>query len=285
MGDDFLASMAYSSRLRAEAAEANCSREALLAAIADTRSPPPLILSKERFDLIAEVKLRSPAAGVLRERDAENIGTRARLYSQAGAAAISILTEPSRFDGELDHLRQGVAALDAIPAMRKDFLVNDYQVLEARAAGAGGVLLIVRMLSIETLIQMVKVALDHQLFVLLEVFDEQDIAALSPLLEEVATKSKATDPRAARLLVGVNCRDLTTLQVVPERLFQLVSQLPKEWPKVAESGLETAQDAARLAAAGYDLALVGSALMRTASPLDLARDMLSAGRLARGVST
>lgn len=285
MGDDFLASMAYSSRLRAEAAEVNCSREALLAAIADTRSPPPLILSKERFDLIAEVKLRSPAAGVLRQRDAENIGTRARLYSQAGAAAISILTEPSRFDGELDHLRQGVAALDAIPAMRKDFLVNDYQVLEARAAGAGGVLLIVRMLSIETLIQMVKVALDHQLFVLLEVFDEQDIAALSPLLEEVAAKSKATDPRAARLLVGVNCRDLTTLQVVPERLFQLVSQLPKEWPKVAESGLETAQDAARLAAAGYDLALVGSALMRTASPLDLARDMLSAGRLARGVST
>ena len=285
MGDDFLASMAYSSRLRAEAAETNCSREALLAAIADTRSPPPLILSKERFDLIAEVKLRSPAAGVLRERDAENIGTRARLYSRAGAAAISILTEPSRFDGEMDHLREGVAALDAIPAMRKDFLVNDYQVLEARAAGAGGVLLIVRMLSIETLIQMVKVALDHQLFVLLEVFDEQDIAALSPLLEEIATKSKATDPRAARLLVGVNCRDLTTLQVVPERLFQLVSQLPKEWPKVAESGLETAQDAARLAAAGYDLALVGSALMRTASPLDLARDMLSAGRLARGVST
>lgn len=285
MGDDFLASMAYSSRLRAEAAEANYSREALLAAIADTRSPPPLILSKERFDLIAEVKLRSPAAGVLRERDAENIGTRARLYSQAGAAAISILTEPSRFDGDLGHLREGVAALDVIPAMRKDFLVNDYQVLEARAAGAGGVLLIVRMLSIAALTQMVKVALDHQLFVLLEIFDEHDIAALSPLLEDIAVKSKPTDPRRPRLLVGVNCRDLTTLQVVPERLFQLVSQLPKEWPKVAESGLETAQDAARLAAAGYDLALVGSALMRTASPLDLARDMLGAGRLARGVST
>ena len=284
MGADFLASMAYSSRIRADAAEANCSREELLAAIADTRSPPPLTLSKERFDLIAEVKLRSPAAGVLRERDAENIGTRARLYSQAGAAAISILTEPSRFDGEMDHLREGVAALDAIPVMRKDFLINDYQVLEARAAGAGGVLLIVRMLSIESLTQMIEAALDHQLFVLLEIFDEQDIAALTPLLDAVKQRIGAPDPCCPRLLVGVNCRDLTTLQVVPERLFKLVPQLPKEWPKVAESGLETAHDAARLAAAGYDLALVGSALMRTASPIDLARDMLSAGRLARGVS-
>ncbi len=281
MNADFLASMAQTSRVRAEAAEAHCSREQLLAQIAQAASPPPLTLSDQRFDLIAEVKLRSPAAGLLRTREAEDIGARARLYSQAGAAAISILTEPSRFDGELDHLREGVAALGAIPAMRKDFLVNDYQVLEARATGAGGVLLIVRMLSVESLQQMVSTALDQQLFVLLEIFDEQDISSLEPVLEAVKLRRGASDLRSPRVLVGVNCRDLVTLQVVPERLLQLVRYLPEDFPKVAESGLDTAHDAATLAAAGYDLALVGSALMRAQSPANLVRDMLHAGRLAR----
>ena len=151
----------------------------------------------------------------------------------------------------------------------------------ARATGAGGVLLIVRMLSVESLQQMVSTALDQQLFVLLEIFDEQDISSLEPVLEAVKLRRGASDLRSPRVLVGVNCRDLVTLQVVPERLLQLVRYLPEDFPKVAESGLDTAHDAATLAAAGYDLALVGSALMRAQSPANLVRDMLHAGRLAR----
>jgi len=280
---DFLSLMAQTSRDRARQAEATCSRESLLAWIAAQSAPPRLSLSPQGFDLIAEVKLRSPAAGLLRDRTTENVATRAALYSEAGAAAISILTEPSRFDGEMDHLRQGVIALDTIPAMRKDFLVNEYQVLEARAAGAGGVLLIVRMLSADTLQKMVHTALNHDLFVLLEVFDRDDIDVVKALLQLIGP-SRCWTQGSPRLLVGVNSRDLVSLQVVPERLVALVDELPDFIPKVAESGLETAEHAATFATAGYDLALVGSALMRAATPAELVRSMLEAGRRAKGDS-
>ncbi len=109
---------------------------------------PPLRLSTAGFDVIAELKLRSPAAGVLGRQSEDWLG-RVAAYARGGAAAVSVLTEPTRFDGSLDHLRQAAAVLRplGVPAMRKDFLVDPYQVLEARAAGAGGVLVIVRMLS------------------------------------------------------------------------------------------------------------------------------------------
>ena len=108
---------------------------------------PRLQLSAEGFDLIAELKLRSPALGDLSARTMDPVA-RLRGYAEAGAAICSVLTEPSRFDGDLSHLRQAATTLApyGVPAMRKDFLVDPYQVLEARAAGAGGALLIVRML-------------------------------------------------------------------------------------------------------------------------------------------
>ena len=112
-----------------------------------SRSRRRLRLQAGGFDLIAELKLRSPAAGRLKGPD-EDVVTRVTAYARAGAAAVSVLTEPTRFDGSLDHLRARPQALPplGVPAMRKDFLVDPYQVIEARAAGAGGVLAILRML-------------------------------------------------------------------------------------------------------------------------------------------
>jgi indole-3-glycerol phosphate synthase len=109
---------------------------------------PELSLSSAGFDLIAECKLRSPAVGTLRVAAEVDVGATVTRYADAGAAAVSVLTEPDRFDGALEHLERAAAALAlrGVPAMRKDFLVDEYQVLEARAAGAAAVLLILRML-------------------------------------------------------------------------------------------------------------------------------------------
>lgn len=278
---DFLAGMAASSRARADSASAALPAAELRARIADLPPAPKLRLSSQGFDLIAEMKLRSPAVGALRAAGEEDPARRARVYADAGAAAVSVLTEPSRFDGSLAHLEQAAAAIASagVPAMRKDFLVDPYQVLEARAAGAGGVLLILRMLSRDALERLLDAALEQRLFVLLEAFDDADVEAAVALLEpRRGTPSAGDDP----LLLGVNCRDLVTLQVVPGRLEAMADRLPAWIPRVAESGLATPADAARLAACGYDLALVGSALMTGGEPRQLAGAMLAAARGALG---
>ena len=155
--------------------------------------------------------------------------------------------------------------------MRKDFLVSPLQVAEARLAGAGGVLLIVRMLSGDTLREMRDLALDMGMFVLLEAFDSEDLARASALL--------GPSPRPDQL-VGINTRDLRTLDVDPGRLGRLAEGCPSCVPSVAESGLSSPEDAARAATLGYGLALVGSALMRSPSPGLLVRQMRDAGRRA-----
>ena len=134
---------------------------------------PPLHLSTGGFDVIAELKLRSPAQGALGSVHDDWQG-RVRSYAHGGAAAVSVLTEPSRFDGSLEHLQRAseILAPLGVPAMRKDFLVDPYQLLEARVAGAGGALLIVRMLEPGRIAEMLQVAALHGLFILLEAFDE-----------------------------------------------------------------------------------------------------------------
>lgn len=272
-GEDFLRQMARSSGERVRAARAACAEAELLARATDTPPPPRLRLQPGGFDLIAELKLRSPAAGRLKGPE-EDVAARVTLYASAGAAAVSVLTEPSRFDGSLDHLRRAATALQplAVPVMRKDFLVDPYQVIEARAAGAGGVLAILRMLSESELEALVRQARALELFVLLESFDERDLERLDGALRRLGTDG---------LLAGVNSRDLQTLEVVPSRLGQLAPCLPTGIPRVAESGVGSAADARRVAEAGYDLALVGSALMSGSDPAALASAMLSAARAAR----
>jgi indole-3-glycerol phosphate synthase len=266
---DFLAAMAHSSRERVARARAQ-QPLAQLRERARTAPPAPrLHLSGLGFDLIAEVKLRSPALGQLRELD-EDIGERVSGYAAAGAAAISVLTEPTRFDGSLAHLTQAAQALAGrVPVMRKDFLVDPYQLYEARVAGAGGALIILRLLERAELDSLIDCATELGLFALLEAFDAADLRLAAELVRS---------NRRASLLVGVNCRDLVTLQVVPARLDELAVLLPRSVPRVAESGVLTAADAARLAACGYDVALVGGALMQSDEPLGLARSMLAAGR-------
>jgi indole-3-glycerol phosphate synthase len=160
----------------------------------------------------------------------------------------------------------------AIPALRKDFLVDAYQVAEARVAGAGGVLIILRMLAPEELQALMAAAERLGLFVLLEAFDEADVELARELVVGYRDSPNPT------VLVGVNCRDLATLQVVPERLEQLAPRLPRGVPRVAESGVSSPADALRVRSAGYDMALVGSALMRAREPAELLRQMLLAGR-------
>ena len=272
--DDFLAQMAASSARRVAAARTKVGDAALLARAADTAAPPQLQLSSRRFDLIAEVKFRSPAAGKLRKGNEASVIARVGGYADAGAACVSVLTEPSRFDGSLEHLQISVRALAGrIPAMRKDFLVDPYQVCEARLAGAGGVLLILRMLDEAAAAALIECAVRLKLFVLLETFDEADITRAAAFAKQYRA--------ATQLLIGVNCRDLTTLEVVPGRLEELVSLLPDDVPRVAESGVTNAADAGRVAIMGYDVALVGGALMDALEPLPLVRAMVSAGRTER----
>jgi indole-3-glycerol phosphate synthase len=272
--NDFLGEMAQSSAARAARARRSESLDALDRRARQTPGPPPLVLSADGFDVIAELKLRSPAAGVL-EDAAADWRERIAAYARAGAAAVSVLTEPSRFDGALDHLCEAARILTPlkVPAMRKDFLVDPYQVLEARAAGASGVLVILRMLQREQSAELMAAAAEHGLFVLLEAFDAGDL--------ELARDLLAAGRHPGPVLVGVNCRDLVTLQVTQERFVELAPLLPPGAIAVAESGVSTAGDACRVRRLGYRLALIGTALMRRDDPVALLTEILGAARTVK----
>jgi indole-3-glycerol phosphate synthase len=269
----FLEEMAAASHARLNAARQLRPEGELQRLVAGCGPAPRLRRDPSGFDLIAELKLRSPAAGALRSSD-ENIPQRVTAYACGGAAAVSVLTEPTRFDGELAHLQIAARALlpTAVPAMRKDFLVDPYQVLEARLAGAGGVLVILRMLARDQIDAILACAREQGMFVLLEGFDAADIQQMHELLQVHAA--------GMELLVGINCRDLRTLQVVPQRLLQLLPLLPQEVPRVAESGVASQDDARGIRAAGYEMALIGSALMRGGDPQALVAALLAAARSA-----
>jgi indole-3-glycerol phosphate synthase len=190
---------------------------------------------------------------------------------------VSVLTEPSRFDGSLEQLRQAAAALAplGVPAMRKDFLVDPYQVLEARAAGAGGVLVILRMLTRPRIEGLLDVAAEHGMFVLLEAFDDVDLGMARELMTARAARRAGGEEL---ILMGINCRDLQTLQVVQERFAALAPRLPVGWPAVAESGVASGLDARRMQQLGYRLALIGTALMTREDPSQLLREIFDATR-------
>lgn len=208
--------------------------------------------------VIAECKRRSPSRGILRQNYLP--AAHARAYASAGAAAISVLTEPTFFDGSLDHLRQVRQAVD-LPLLRKDFIVTEYQLVEAAAAGADAVLLIVAALPAGDLQALVRRAADLGLASLVEVHDADEIPA-------------AVD--AGARIIGVNSRDLRTLAVHPAALEDAAERLPGHVAKVAESGIRERADLDRLSAMGYDAFLVGERLIAQHDPGAALRDLCSA---------
>ncbi len=204
--------------------------------------------ARHGINVIAECKRRSPSRGVLRsEYDPAAI---AAGYEAAGAAAISVLTEPAFFDGALEHLR-AVRARVQVPLLRKDFIVDEYQLFEARAAGADAVLLIVAALDRRELRALAGRARDLGLAVLVEAHDRDEVAI-------------AVDAGAAA--IGVNNRDLRTLAVDTGASLRMVDAIPDDVVAVAESGLRSAEDLRRLQAAGYDAFLIGERLMAAERP-------------------
>lgn len=272
---DFLERMAAASQRRCAQARARIDEAALRRHVAALPPPPAPRFDAVAFHLIAEVKRRSPSAGQLAAASLSPVD-QAGLYARAGALVVSVLTEPEEFAGDLADLEAVTTALPALPVMRKDFLVSPYQVLEARAAGAAGVLLIAAMLEPRKLEAMLACALELGLFVLVEVFGADDLARCQPAVLAAA----ATPAGQGRVLLGVNCRDLRTLRVDVGRFAALAPQLPPGLPWVAESGIETPAQAGEVAALGYRLALVGTALMRSGDVVASAAALLAAGRAA-----
>ena len=269
-----LSDMLQSGLQRVAEARERVPEAALRAAVLATPTPPPLRLDRHGFDVIAELKLRSPSLGDLSTATLDPV-RRLEAYAEGGAAVCSILTEPTRFDGDLEHLRLAAETLQpyGVPAMRKDFLVDPYQVIEARAYGASGVLLIVRMVPRNQLVAMLDCAAELGLFVLLEAFDADDLG----IAESIARERQGRDEQ---VLMGLNCRDLETLAIDPRRFASLRGRLPLDWPAVAESGVLTPADAARVAQLGYRLALVGTSLMRRPDPARAVQELVEAGRKA-----
>jgi indole-3-glycerol phosphate synthase len=205
-------------------------------------------LAAPGLSIIAEHKRRSPSAGAI--RPGSSVAEVAAAYERGGAAAISVLTEERHFDGSLADLREAHAAC-ALPLLRKDFIVDDYQLAEASAAGASAVLLIVAALEPASLEALHAQARARGLDVLVEVHDAAEL--------ELALATGAE-------IVGVNNRDLRDFSVDPERTLRLLESIPAGVIVVAESGIGTPEQLARLRERGVHAALIGERLMRAEDP-------------------
>jgi indole-3-glycerol phosphate synthase len=198
--------------------------------------------------IIAELKKASPSRGLIRpDFDPSAL---ARSLQAAGAAALSVLTDEKFFQGSLDNLTLASAAV-SIPCLRKDFILDPFQVLEARAAGADAILLIVAALTAEQLKNLSDEARGMELDVLCEVHDRSELDCAAAL---------------GFTIIGVNSRNLHTMQVEPQTLLDLAPWLPRNAVHVAESGIRTAAEIARMRSAGYHAFLVGESLMRQPDP-------------------
>ncbi len=214
-----------------------------------------VLSAPDKVNVIAECKRRSPLKGLLCED--YQVVRLAQSYEAGGAAAISVLTEPSFFDGALEHLTRVREAV-AVPVLRKDFIVDEYQIGEARTAGADAVLLIVSILG-DRLTALAQEANRCGLAALVEVHDADEL-------------QRAVDVGAR--IIGVNSRDLRTMTVRPETCSELAARMPSGVTAVAESGIRTAEEITRLRALGYSAFLVGERLVRSADPGATLRELI-----------
>lgn len=221
-------------------------------------------LAEPGIRVIAECKRRSPARGVLR-REYDPVAI-ARRYAENGAAALSVITEPTFFDGSLDHLRAIREAVE-LPLLRKDFIVEPTQIREAAAAGADAVLLIVAALGDDDLRALAAAAQELGLAVLVEVHDQAEL-----------DRALAAGAR----VIGVNSRNLRTLEVRTQIFEELASRIPPGVIAVAESGLKSGDDLRRLANLRYDAFLIGERFMTSSDPGAALAELLAEARPGGG---
>jgi len=220
-------------------------------------------LRRDTVAVVAEVKRRSPSAGPIRE-DLDP-AERAERYVRHGASAVSVLTDGPYFGGSMDDLRAVVARI-AAPVLRKDFILDELQILEARAAGAAGVLLIVRVLPPPRLAALVRVAAECGLDALVEVHGADEV-------------SRALDAGAS--ILGVNSRDLDTFRIDAAAAWKILSGLPRAVVAVAESGMSGPADVEAAATAGADAVLIGTALSAATEPEGLLAQVTRVPRRGR----
>jgi indole-3-glycerol phosphate synthase len=205
-------------------------------------------ISNDGIAIIAELKKASPSKGLIRaDFRPSALG---RELEQAGAAALSVLTDEPFFQGSLDYLREASSST-SLPCLRKDFIIDESQIVEARAHCADAVLLIVAALTQKELRSLAESARSHQLDVLCEAHDETEL-------------ERALN--AGCQLIGINSRDLRTFEVSLDTALRLANKIPDECLAVAESGIHSGADLGRLRAAGYEAFLIGESLMKFPSP-------------------
>jgi len=254
-----LASILAETRTRVAHLEGKGAELAQRARQAPAARPFPGVLGAT-IGVIAEVKRRSPSQGPIRpDLDAVRF---ARSYERGGAAAISVLTEERHFGGSLEDL-QRVAAAVSVPVLRKDFIIHEAQIHEARIAGASAVLLIARILEPAQLRELAAAVREWQMTPLVEVHDVSELDAALGAEPDV---------------LGVNARDLDTLVMTPERAEAIMRQIPAGVTLVAESGVQTRADVERLAACGADVVLVGTSVARQDDPEQAVRDLTGVKR-------
>lgn len=227
---------------------------------------PPSFLSKwsrNRVALIAEVKRRSPSVGSISE-DLDPV-SHASTYSRSGASAVSVLTDGPFFGGSLGDLR-GVADVVDIPVLRKDFILDELQIAEARAAGASAVLLIVRALTQNRLKELLQAARDFGLDSLVEAHDASEL-------------DRALDAGAS--IIGINSRNLDTFHIDIAAAWGLIERIPREVVAIAESGMASEPDVRRAVEAGADGVLMGTALSSSPDPSALVAAVSSVERKGR----
>lgn len=205
-------------------------------------------LAQNGIQVIAEIKRKSPSAGNI-FKDADPVAVAVE-YEKQGAAAISVLTDKHYFDGSLEFLTR-IKASVSIPVMQKDFIISEYQIMEAYHAGADAILLIADALNDVELKYLYDAARGLGLAVLVEVHDRNRLSGIKALNPEI---------------VGVNARNLATMAIDLRRFGEFKSLLPDRSLNVAESGITTSRDLINIQALGYDAALVGTTLMRRGTP-------------------
>lgn len=203
--------------------------------------------SPERTGIIAEFKRQSPSKGII--NDTASVQEVTAAYARNGASGLSVLTDQQFFGGSMDDLQQA-RAVNSIPILRKDFVIDEYQIAEARAIGADVILLIAECLDKDEVAHLAKYATDLGLEVLLEVHSAEQLEKITPHTR----------------LVGINNRDLTTFKVDIHRSMELLKQIPAEYSKVAESGMDDPATIITLKNAGFDGFLIGEHFMKAENP-------------------